>query len=239
MDITFLSDTHSSHKAIPEHWLPGGDVICHIGDFSIRGYIEEGLEFLNWLESLDQYKYKIFVGGNHDICLDDNHYEQAKQRERYVKKMQKPEFAFKDHIPDNVIYLENEATTIEGVKFWGSPITSPKAWLAFNWGEELRAETWKTIPQDVDVLLTHSPPHGILDTVNSAAKNIGCPFLTDRTFDIKPKIHAFGHVHERHGAEKRNDILFLNCSIKNHEYIIKNKPHLITLENGVANLVQK
>ena len=40
----------------------------HCGDFTDMGTEDEVLEFLNWFIELP-YPHKIFVTGNHDLCL--------------------------------------------------------------------------------------------------------------------------------------------------------------------------
>lgn len=66
MKILHISDTHGRHASMKG--MPEADVIIHSGDISENGTEEEVISFLEWLESLD-YKYKVFVAGNHDTCL--------------------------------------------------------------------------------------------------------------------------------------------------------------------------
>ena len=68
MKILQISDTHNRHRQLTN--LPEADVIVHCGDFADNGTEEEVLDFLNWYIDLP-YKYKIFVTGNHDLCLWD------------------------------------------------------------------------------------------------------------------------------------------------------------------------
>jgi hypothetical protein len=64
----------------------------------------------------------------------------------------------------DVIYLCDESTIIDGVKFYGSPVQPEFCNWAFNRrrGAELK-KYWDKIPKDTDVLITHGPPAGILD----------------------------------------------------------------------------
>ena len=96
MKILQISDTHNRHRQLTN--LPEADVIVHCGDFTENGTEEEVLDFLNWYIDLP-YKYKIFVTGNHDLCLWD-----AKDIE---------------DLPENVFFLQDRGVTIEGVKFFG------------------------------------------------------------------------------------------------------------------------
>ena len=108
MKILQISDTHNRHRQLTN--LPEADVIVHCGDFVDNGTEEEVLDFLNWYIDLP-YKYKIFVTGNHDLCLWD-----AKDIE---------------DLPENVFFLQDRGVTIEGVKFFG---------IAYNHSERLIPE---------------------------------------------------------------------------------------------------
>lgn len=104
------------------------------------------------------------------------------------------------------------------MKIYGSPW---QPWFydwAFNLprGDALR-EKWDLIPGDVDVLITHGPPHGILDR-NLEGENCGCEELHAAVDRIKPKVHAFGHIHLSHGTGRAGNTLFVNASICTERY---------------------
>ena len=96
MKILHLSDTHGLHHQIKD--LPEADVIIHSGDISHNGDENEVLDFLNWYIELP-YRHKIFVTGNHDLCLWDAE-------------------GIED-LPDNLYFLQDRGVEIEGVKFFG------------------------------------------------------------------------------------------------------------------------
>ena len=104
MRILHISDTHNKHQQLTN--LPTADVIVHCGDFTEQGTEEEVLDFLNWFIELP-YKHKIFITGNHDLCLWDAEGIEA--------------------LPDNVHFLQDKACEIEGIRFFG---------LAYNHSEE-------------------------------------------------------------------------------------------------------
>ena len=90
--------------------MPNADVIIHSGDISNSGTEEEVLDFLNWMIELP-YQHKIFVTGNHDLCLWDAE-------------------GIED-LPENLHFLQDKSVTIEGKKFFG---------LAYNHSEALIPE---------------------------------------------------------------------------------------------------
>eukprot|EP00760_Papus_ankaliazontas_P002844 PhM_4_TR11296/c4_g2_i1/m.93330 len=62
---------------------------------------------------------------------------------------------------------------------------------------------WSSIPRtDVDVLLTHNPPFGILDVNNNdtSAEHWGCEGLLETVKSHETiVVHMFGHVHNSAG----------------------------------------
>jgi hypothetical protein len=92
-----------------------------------------------------------------------------------------------------------------------------------DWGFYLfknkdRKEKFDAIPSDTDVLITHSPPHGILDKFMD--RQLGCDVLLDRVKQVKPKIHLFGHIHGANGHIEKDGINFFNCSNLSEGYQI-------------------
>ena len=189
MDITFISDTHGLHYRLN---LSGGTVLVHSGDITEYGTEEEVIDFLDWF-CWQPYLYKIFIGGNHDL---------------YLEAMNKSDR--RKLIPSNVIYLQKRGIEIEGLKFWGSPVTPWFLGMAFNVraGEEIK-KNWQMIPADTDILITHGPPYGILDN------EMGDEELLSQIQKIKPRIHCFGHIHEPSGVQILNGITFINAAMVN------------------------
>lgn len=92
-------------------------------------------------------------------------------------------------------------------------------------GEEL----WKSIPENIDVLITHGPPYGILDKTYDKV-NAGCKGLLKFVERLKPKVHIFGHIHEAYGELKVGDTHFYNASYVNLGYRPANDPFMIEVK---------
>ena len=203
-----IADTHSRHRTIR---LPKGDVLIHAGDISYRGEKLEVEDFLTWFRKQD-FEHKIFIAGNHDFLL-----EKAKPKE------------IDNLILDDIIYLNDSSTLVNGYKIWGSPVT-PRF---FNWafnrarGEAIRKH-WELIPSDTHLLITHGPPYGILDQVANE-QHVGCKDLLNKVVEIKPLVHVFGHIHESYGSTKNMGIRFINASQTNESYEVVNKPVVFEL----------
>ena len=218
MKIVCTSDTHGYHHDLK---VPDGDVFIHAGDITMCGEFGVMADFNDWLKTLP-HTYKIVIAGNHDKPLGDS-----------------PTLGTK--IFSNAIYLQNSAVEIEGLKFWGSPITPAfggmREGLAFYTNNKAEAKnTWKQIPKDTDVLITHGPPLHILDEVENRfnlyfdKENCGDGILAARVIEIKPKLHAFGHIHEGYGEYIASyGTHFVNCSAVNETYNIINKPIVVNI----------
>ena len=203
MRVVAISDTHGLHNQLQ---MPKGDMLLHSGDVAKRGSEQEIIAFLNWFSQQD-FKYKIFIAGNHDF---------------YFERTSEKEIA--DLIPKNVIYLNDSGVTIEGINIWGSPV-QPRF---FNWafnrdrGADID-QHWQLIPENTDILLTHGPPHGILDKTFQGL-DVGCEMLLERINKIQPKYSIFGHIHEAYGQVTKNNIHFINASVVNLRYMVVNPP---------------
>jgi len=222
MKIVAFSDSHNQHEILSKwDWLPPADVLIFSGDMSLRGTEGEVKSFFDWFWKLEQYKHKIFIAGNHDFLFERN-----------------PKLIENTVFPENVHYLNDQEIVIEGIKFWGSPITPWFHSWAFNRfrGEEIMKH-WEMIPLDVDVLITHGPPYKILDKVLYESSynpeiNVGCKDLTKKIETLKNlKAHIFGHIHETYGMEIHNEIKYFNASFLDHKYRPTNRPHIFEINN--------
>ena len=208
MKIVAISDTHGRHADIV---LPKGDLLIHAGDVSSRGTRAQVTDFIDWY-ARQPHKHKIFIAGNHDFF-----FEKADVQE------------IKELIPEGISYLNDSGVEIEGVKFWGSPVTP---WF-YNWafnrdrGAEIK-QHWDLIPEDTQVLITHGPPSKILDkTVRGELT--GCEELLSTVLRINPRYHIFGHIHEGQGSYTHKETSFFNVSVLDHHYKVQHPPTIIEI----------
>ena len=214
MDITCISDLHGFCPS-----LEGGDLLIVAGDLTARETEEDYVLFFRWLNH-QKYKKVIVVGGNHDTMLDNG-----------------VTWTLLNEIEDSCTYLLDEGTEFEGLKIWGSPWIktfegiNPKCTAFTLQSEEALDKKWSLIPSDTDILVTHCPPHSILDS----DYHYGSFSLYDRFYSerIKPKLHVFGHIHEGYGhIPNMMDMpytQFVNASIMDESYTPINKPIRIIL----------
>ena len=193
--------------------VPDGDLVLHAGDCTRRGTMAETTEFLDWFGRLS-HQYKVLIAGNHDFLFE----REASLAESLV--------------PAGVTYLRDSGVVIAGRTVWGSPW---QPWFhdwAFNLerGPELAAK-WRLIPNDTDLLVTHGPPHGILDqTINRPPEQVGCEDLTARLAVLpNVKLHVFGHIHEAYGRRRQDGREYVNASICDVRYRPVNAPVVVDL----------
>jgi Icc-related predicted phosphoesterase len=168
-------------------------VLIHAGDFTNRGSEAEIRAFNSFLKA-QPHKHKLVIAGNHDFL-----FETLPSRAR-------------EALPD-ATYLEDESIEIDGVRFYGTPWQPWFSGLAFNLqrGAAL-AEKWARIPEGTDVLISHSPPAGILDA-NLEGQPIGCADLLTRVRVLRPKVHLFGHAHPSYGSVVTDGTTFVNAAL--------------------------
>lgn len=199
MKILHISDTHNCHHRLRD--LPEADIVVHSGDFCMVGSVQEAIDFLNWFCDLP-YKHKIFICGNHDNCLFG---------------------ANIDGLPDNVHYLCNSGIEIEGTKFYGIPMFMEDCIT------DRQSRSYAKIPDNTDVLITHSPAFGILDFDNGI--NYGSKEILMKLSELNLKAHLFGHIHSQHGVMEQNGIIFSNGAIMNADYSVLNTLNVIEIMN--------
>jgi Icc-related predicted phosphoesterase len=187
--FVLLSDSHQLHREVQ---VPDGDVLIHAGDFtSFSESMEVVADFNAWLGELP-HRYKIIVPGNHEFFLEADPSERS--------------------LLSNATVLINEGVEVEGLRLWGSPVT-PMYGGAFGLSSAKdRKRLYARIPPDIDVLITHGPPFGILDTDPVSGLHEGCRELLDAVMWVRPKLHIFGHIHSASGVFKTEQTTFVNAS---------------------------
>jgi Icc-related predicted phosphoesterase len=214
--VTLISDTHTKERNV---LVNGGDLILHSGDVMNSGYDWEDLyDFLKWFSELP-YKMKVFIPGNHDRYIEDKPFDAWKMIREFNDK--------------GVVCLIDDFVEFEGLKIYGSPWQPEFYNWAFNLprnGKELE-EKWNNIPDDTDILLTHGPAWGILDTVvNRRDMNLGCEMLTKRLETLHPLIHSCGHIHSGRGYVKKGNTHFFNSSVLDERYRNNYLPFDVTID---------
>jgi len=221
MKVWLISDTHNEHAQLS---VPDVDLVIHCGDESTHQNPvfnqAEARRFLDWYAELP-IAAKVFVPGNHSTAIEAG----------LIRPEDYPTIQFLIHQP----------WQWQGYTLFGSPFV-PRF---FDWAY-MRKRTqmdvvWQSIPGQIDILITHGPPRGILDlTHDIEGKGLvqaGCGALRRHVEQrIQPRIHAFGHMHDERGISNygiytRGGTQFINCSVYDLRGRFKNPGFVLDLED--------
>ena len=204
--LCLVADTHRQHRELS---VPECDILIHCGDFCSFKQDDR-----NTLENVDEWFAEVpasrvvCVGGNHDFLL------------------QRREFRF-----SHATFLEDSVVEIAGLSIYGSPWCPDLTHFAYYATEDELIQRWSQIPTGIDVLVTHTPPYGILDVPSSRMLHLGCPHLHDQLQRIQPRLHVFGHVHASHGTCTEGSTTFVNAAvIGGRDFEVRHAPTMLTLQ---------
>jgi Icc-related predicted phosphoesterase len=207
LKLIAIGDSHRQHWNIK---IPKCDIFIFAGDAEIDSLLALH-DFNDWLGTI-KATYRIVVGGNHDRYLEFIGKEECKR------------------LLTNCIYLENESVSILGLKIWGSPF-SPlfNDWSFMKHDNDLK-EIWDKIPLDTNIVVTHTMPYGIFDTVLPREERVGSITLRDKVKEMQPKIFIGGHLHLS-GGQKYTDYKtdYYNVSLLDDSYQLVNQPTTINI----------
>jgi Icc-related predicted phosphoesterase len=217
-----IADTHGTY---PLELLAGleegmliiaGDLLDDKGDES-RFKI-----FIKWLsEARLIVKHIVLIAGNHDGFI----YENEAEVRAVFKNL-------------GVHYLRDSMVQIEGLNIYGLPWTERYGDWYFQLSDRHLKKKIDAIPQNVDILITHMPPFGILD-LNAEKKKCGNHDLLKKVWQVNPLLHVFGHIHPAGGARLVDRTWFVNAGVmpplflwQSSEYLYPFYAKLIQNEDG-------
>lgn len=217
MKICCIADLHGKLPEVPECdvLVIAGDICGGVDPVREAFWLDVG--FRDWLAG--QEAEVIGIAGNHDLIFERD----------------------KDMVPGGLgwNYLENSGVEIGGVKFYGHPYTRRFRDWAFNRDTEGLGVINGLIPDDVDVLITHGPPYGILDTVDGVyamdggrrprLEHLGDRTLRDAVLAVGPRYHIFGHIHSGHGTKTIGETTYVNASILDEDYCLGYKIQVVEI----------
>jgi Icc-related predicted phosphoesterase len=217
--IVAVSDTHMYHGKLTDKIIKANaDVLVHCGDMTDSGSIDELSKVIEWLGMIKKKGYAndvCVIAGNHDRALENSASLDAKM------------------VDLGIDYLQDSGTSYKGFRFYGSPWTHGLRSWGFQYDNVHGpgSAVWDKIPENTDVLITHSPP---IRTLSRDQSDWGCPHLKRRVDEIAPMAHLFGHVHSQHGILRTEKTLFVNASSWTSEMRIMNDPIVFSLRKFVS-----
>lgn len=198
--VVCISDTHCK---IPPNRIPHGDLLIHAGDLTDNGTVSEIQQQIDWLKTLLRrstsnkapgFQHVVVVCGNHDSYFD------PRSRSQHDKKTKKSldwgSIHYLEHSSVSLTFSEHRT-----LKIYGAPQIPKCGGKEFAFQYARGQDAWSnTIPDGVDVLVTHNPPKWHLDIPENGG--LGCEWLLKEIWRVKPTLHVFGHVHAGYGREK-------------------------------------
>jgi predicted phosphodiesterase len=264
--LVIVSDTHNVD--IPVSRFPPGDLLIHAGDHTTTGLASELASAAAWLRSVAaRFTHgAVAIAGNHDRPLDAETWLQAAPHSQpaepwTAESMASARSLFDDGTPRTgqgpTRLLQHCATELAGLRLFGSPyvgLTPRRQAMAqdnplrnegFLRDQERLAELYAEIPPGLDVLITHGPPLGILDSSvqyggvpREKPIAIGSAALRDRLRAMqpreRPRLHIFGHEHDARGVvcDQELGMLFVNAVAVNGDQGIINQGGSYVLKEG-------
>ncbi len=231
LKIHHIGCTHMTHEQLD---IPKDtDLLIHSGDWSnYRDVVKNEIEckqFVEWVgKELSHIPHKVFVPGNHNVF----EFENLKWSRRMWEKV-------------GVKLLIDEHVEIEGYKIFGSPyVPTYGDWVFMADRGKLYKRWCNAIDDDIDILITHGPPKGILD-LNCNLQPTGDSALLTRIQTLHNlKLHMFSHIHSNSeqrntGVLYRDGVYYSNAAVvkDGEKYKAKYNGNTFILENNKINLL--
>ena len=166
---------------------------------------------------------KIVIAGNHDLTLDKEYYTQFGHLSHPANLQDLDKirdlYCGEEARRHGIVYMEEQFKTFDlknGARFtvyasqyqpefYNWAFMYPRTQDRFNPSVPVAAfQAPRPVPSfpGVDIMLTHGPPHGILDKVEYGNHRVGCEHLRRAVARARPRIHCFRHIDEGYGAER-------------------------------------
>ena len=237
MKIFVTSDTHGQFEGLEEKFQDC-DVICFAGDIApTKGFGKWHVydqkkwtvkKFNVWAQKYPE-KHFVFTPGNHDF------FPIGQQMFGNIGHDWNCDFA------TNVHMLIDREVVIDGIRFYGSPWVPIISYRwAFEAEHDVLHEKFSKIPEKVDVLLTHSPPHlSTEEPIDRSLQNggyeaFGSNELTQAIYAKSPRYAFCGHIHS--GLHDRIVVGSTECynvSRVDERYEIAYEPVIINIDHQV------
>jgi Icc-related predicted phosphoesterase len=229
MKLFCISDLHGKLDGLDPF---GCDLVIIAGDFAkMTGWGKWHMyDMKKWIEKkfipfTQQYKNIQFVitPGNHDLIFDSR------------RTLNISDISYSINWPENVYILIDRQIEVNGLKIYGTPWVPI---ISYSWAFEAEhdklIEKFSKIPENLDILITHSPPRINGCDVDYSLQTNNGPFgsaeLTQAIFEKNPKYVFCGHIHSgSHECIEFNNSKIYNVSRLNEDYDIAYKPLILEI----------
>lgn len=200
MRILAMADIHGHFDRFDLEKLPDADVIIIAGDITELGMRRpwEMNHARCWMQQLTEHAPVFWIPGNHDLEITPWSFRTPNQ-----------------HCIDQELCLLAESPILTGYGVNMSPCYNIPSIAGFWRGMTVRSEdecsAFAGIPEGTDIIVSHCPPLGVLDTAADGT-HIGSAALYDKIVEVRPKLVICGHVHESPGKAMVGDTWVYNVA---------------------------
>lgn len=217
------SDTQHAYRSP----LPEADLLLHAGDLTVCGRPNEHRAQMEMLTA-HPAELKIVVPGNHDITLDKPYYHEHEWKHGVPEDLALIEEIYTGPAAQQAgVVLIKEGvqsfTLQNGARFTVYASAYQPEFCDWAFAYNRNEDRFNPVPAvqrllgygpanpipshpEIDIVVTHGPPYGVLDKVKGMSRgmnsSVGCQHLLRAARRCKPRLHAFGHIHEGWGAER-------------------------------------
>lgn len=166
--------------------------------------------------------HKILTWGNHDWCG-----EACSFRHDMAPEASTSEFQIlvdeATHVPTGVASFS--------VSVWGTPWSNQFMDWAFMKEPPDLARIYASIPDGIDILVSHQPPFGHgdrnIDVDSGRVQHLGSRELLAAIGRVRPKLVICGHIHDGHGRYEYDRVAIHNVCIVDERYRLVHDPTVI------------
>jgi hypothetical protein len=169
--------------------------------------------------------HKLLTWGNHDWCGQLCSFRLDSPRNARTTDLQ---------------ILVDDGTTVpvageagSDVSVWATPWSNQFMRWAFMKQPRDLEPVYSAIPDGVDILVSHQPPHGHVDRAfdldTGRVEHVGSRELLLAIERVRPRVVICGHVHAAFGRSEHLGIPIYNVSVVDERYQLANAPTVIDL----------
>ncbi len=236
MRIVALSDQHAYFPEIPpcDLLIVAGD-ICpdRFGPFLAIHEPDQqkhwfNREFRPWLAK-SPATHKIATWGNHDWCGQACDFRHDSPAVASTTELQ--------IVVDELTRVPTSSRagtheTSSNLVIWATPWSNQFMNWAFMKQPSELAEVYATIPQGIDILVSHQPPFGhgdrYPDMSTGKIEHLGSKELLATIDRVRPKLVICGHIHAGHGRYEHDGVPIYNVSVVDEQYRLVHSPTVIS-----------
>jgi Icc-related predicted phosphoesterase len=253
MNVYAISDMHGNLPDVPRDAdliVLGGDICPDFRPYGRRtdSLVDQGgTQQAQWLgtvfrEWIDSFSCPVVATwGNHDFVGERSFLDPGLRwrmlRDQRVDLRWPRLSAAADGFVDVRATKPPPSDTFEynEISVYGTPwVPGLPYWAFYGRPAALQARA-EAIPEGLDILITHGPPHRVGDFIPTSDKqrnkygnyggmHVGDPTLNEAIERARPRVVICGHIHEARGSYYLDGIPVYNCAAVDHNYVLHDEP---------------